>query len=314
MNDQLLSDLRAAGFDVRPTATLDKDGAFFALTEDQLIHLDAGGAASVQLRDVTRIHSDQAGILRVETGDTTAVTAPLLGYEPARVQHFFGEVRHATARAKSLPPSPLPTAPGESSSPWKTGWSGANPAASSVTVLRPGDTERSDAEPSDAASTASAPEPERPEPERSEAERAEPARMEPIHAEAPAAEPEAAPTEAGRAEAPAPPPAPAEPVRISSAPTPMSISAPASTPLPASAPRRETAPSPLGRFAPTLRFLAVLMGLTGIGVGALTWLAGAPLSGLWLVGVGAVGAFALYVFAEVVRAVADIQGRLSDDG
>lgn len=304
MNDQLLTDLRAAGFDVRPTAILDKDGAFFALTEDQLIYLDAQGAASVELRDVTRIHSDQTGILRVETGHTTAVTAPLLGYEPARVQHFFGEVRHATARAKSLPPSPLPA---ESGSPWKTGWSGAN-SPSSVTVLRPG-----------AAPVPAAPP-------------AEPMSAEPMPAGAEPAEAQDTETPVSGTSAPAPeftspeptPPEPTlseptepEPIRIGGAP---GVQRPAGerrpvqgAPAPASTPARQGTPSPLAQFAPTLRILAVLMGLTGVGVGALEWRAGAPLSGLWLIGVGAVGAFALYVFAEVVRAVADIQAHLSQN-
>ena len=338
MNDQLLSDLRAAGFDARPTATLDKEGTFFALTEDQLIYLDAGGAASVSLRDVTRIHSDQAGILRVETGAVTAVTAPLLGYDPGRVQHFFAEVRQATARAKSLPPSPTP---GESSSPWKTGWGGSNTPAPSVTVIRPSGADHAAPQTAHAVDTF---QPEAPPPELAQAEPAqaaptfEPAPPEPEPStqepeEEPKEDSEAGPTDLSSPEPNSPEPvapersspepamsdaAAPEPVRISSTPA-APRPAEERRPAPASAliretpitPLREVSPSPLGRFAPTLRFLAILMGLTGVGVGALEWRAGAQLSGLWLVGVGAVGAFALYVFAEVVRAVADIQARVS---
>ncbi|WP_045234247.1 hypothetical protein, partial [Deinococcus pimensis] len=128
MNDRILDALRSAGFDVRPTATLDKEGAFFALSDDILIYAEGGRASHVQLRDITRIHSDNQGVLRVDTPAGNAVTASLLGYDVARVQHFFGEVKNATARAKSQP------AP-HSGSPWKTGFSVAG--GSSAGAVRP---------------------------------------------------------------------------------------------------------------------------------------------------------------------------------
>ena len=62
----------------------------------------------------------------------------------------------------------------------------------------------------------------------------------------------------------------------------------------------------VARFVPTLRLLALLMAVTGIGVGIMQWREGSQLSGLWTLGVGSVGAFGLYVFAEVVRTVAVI--------
>jgi hypothetical protein len=65
----------------------------------------------------------------------------------------------------------------------------------------------------------------------------------------------------------------------------------------------------LRRFTPTLRLLAVLMGLTGLMVGVLEYQQGSWARGLWTFGGGAVGAFALYVFGEVVKVLAALAER-----
>ena len=281
MSDQALHTLRAAGFNVRPTATLDRDGALFALTEDTLIYLDDRSQREVNLRDVTRIHSDRDGVLRVETNQGTAITAPLVGFEVPRVQHFFAEVRHATARAKTLPTPPSVTA----ASPWKTSFGMDQEAAqtSTTTVVRPLST-----------TPASAPEPQSPAsaPVTTNARTADPAAFTEPHLTAPMTAPVPEPTAAQ-----------SEPIRISTA---ARRDEPATEPPPPPASAGQGSAPQLARFAPTLRLLAILMGITGLGVGTLTWQAGAPLSGLWTIGVGSVGAFALYVFSEVVRAISHL--------
>lgn len=113
MTDRVPSALKALGIGAPPVASLEREGAFFALVEDTLIYQDEGGTRRVTLRDLNRIHSDQEGMLRVETPAGTALTASLVGYDPARVQAFFAGVRDATARAKHLPTSPLPGVGGQ---------------------------------------------------------------------------------------------------------------------------------------------------------------------------------------------------------
>ena len=115
MNDRIFEALSTAGLSTSPLSTLDHTSAqastFFALYDDELVYHEAGRSSRVPLRDVTRIHSDREGVLRVETSDRTAVTASLLGYDPGRVQTFFQQVRDVTARAKELPVVPLNQAP-----------------------------------------------------------------------------------------------------------------------------------------------------------------------------------------------------------
>ena len=113
MNDRIFEALTAAGLSTSPLSTLDhaQANAFFALYNDELVYHEAGRSSRVPLRDVTRIHSDREGMLRVETSERTAVTASLLGYDPGRVQAFFQQVRDVTARAKELPVVPLHQAP-----------------------------------------------------------------------------------------------------------------------------------------------------------------------------------------------------------
>ncbi|AWN22624.1 hypothetical protein DKM44_04745 [Deinococcus irradiatisoli] len=112
MNDRILGALQAAGIKDAPLASLDHEQQFFALTPHALFY-QSGAAASplqqVTLREISRIHSDHQGTLRVETGNQTSITASLLGFDPHRVQRFFQTVRDTTARAKQQPTSPLPS-------------------------------------------------------------------------------------------------------------------------------------------------------------------------------------------------------------
>jgi hypothetical protein len=111
MNDRIYQALTEAGLSTSPLSILDHASAyasaFFALYDTELVYHEGGKNSRVPLRDVTRIHSDREGVLRVETSERTAVTASLLGYDPGRVQAFFQQVRDVTARAKELPVLPL---------------------------------------------------------------------------------------------------------------------------------------------------------------------------------------------------------------
>ncbi|UBV42051.1 hypothetical protein LAJ19_10445 [Deinococcus taeanensis] len=109
-SDRAAQTLQALGLTDAPLSALERDDALFVLTPDTLLYQDGGGTRRVTLRDLTRIHSDQEGVLRVETPAGTALTASLLGFDPGQVQGFFGQVRDATARAKEQPTSPLPQA------------------------------------------------------------------------------------------------------------------------------------------------------------------------------------------------------------
>ncbi|GGR94687.1 hypothetical protein [Deinococcus sedimenti] len=109
-SDRAAQTLRDLGLTDAPLSALEREDALFVLTPETLLFQDAGGTRRVTLRDLTRIHSDQEGTLRVETPAGTALSASLLGFDPGAVQAFFGGVRDATARAKEQPASPLPQA------------------------------------------------------------------------------------------------------------------------------------------------------------------------------------------------------------
>ncbi|GGM13072.1 hypothetical protein [Deinococcus aerophilus] len=111
-SERAQSALKASGIHAQALTSLERDDALFVLTGDMLVYQDDGGTRRVTLRDLTRIHSDQEGLLRVETPAGTALTASLLGFDVAQVQDFFKGVRDATARAKDLSPSPTPTVGG----------------------------------------------------------------------------------------------------------------------------------------------------------------------------------------------------------
>lgn len=102
--------LNAVGLPDAPLASLEREDALFVLTPMTLLYQGEGGTRRVTLRDLTRIHSDQEGLLRVETPAGTALTASLLGFDPEGVQAFFARVRDVTAQVKSQP-APTPTPP-----------------------------------------------------------------------------------------------------------------------------------------------------------------------------------------------------------
>ncbi len=132
MNDRILGALQGAGVKEAPIASLDHEQQFFALTPQALFYQAADQSTPMQqvtLREISRIHSDHQGTLRVEASSGNGVTASLLGFDPNRVQRFFQTVRDTTARAKQQPSSPLPsagnkafgTAPGAGSAPATAG-------------------------------------------------------------------------------------------------------------------------------------------------------------------------------------------------
>ncbi|RJF73435.1 hypothetical protein D3875_19705 [Deinococcus cavernae] len=112
MSTRVDSLMQAAGLQEPVLNTLERGEAVFVLTDQTLLYQDAGGTRRVTLRDLKRIHSDQEGLLRVETPAGTALTANLVGFDPAGVQSFFAQVRDATARAKQQTHTSTSTAPG----------------------------------------------------------------------------------------------------------------------------------------------------------------------------------------------------------
>ncbi|GHF88592.1 hypothetical protein GCM10017782_27250 [Deinococcus ficus] len=126
--------LRAVGLTESPVSALEREDALFVLTPDTLLYQDAGGTRRVTLRDLTRIHSDAEGTLRVETPAGTALSASLVGFDPARLQGFFNEVRDVTRRAKEA------AAPGASpaqAAPQRAAPPAAAPLTQERTVPRP---------------------------------------------------------------------------------------------------------------------------------------------------------------------------------
>ncbi|WP_135230089.1 hypothetical protein [Deinococcus fonticola] len=112
MSTRVDSLMQAAGLQEPVLNTLERGEAVFVLTDQTLLYQDVGGTRRVTLRDLKRIHSDQEGLLRVETPAGTALTANLVGFDPAGVQSFFAQVRDATARAKQQTHTSTSTAPG----------------------------------------------------------------------------------------------------------------------------------------------------------------------------------------------------------
>lgn len=98
-------------------AALERTDVVFALTDQTLLYQDLSGVRRVTLRDLTRIHSDQDGTLRVETPAGTALTASLVGFDPVDVQGFFAQVRDTTARVKQYAASGVASAPAPASTP-----------------------------------------------------------------------------------------------------------------------------------------------------------------------------------------------------
>ncbi|MFC5850172.1 hypothetical protein ACFPQ6_17885, partial [Deinococcus petrolearius] len=107
-SDQIL---KASGLPEPSLAVLERADALFVLTASTLLYHDESGTRRVTLRDLARIHSDQEGTLRVETPAGTALSAGLVGFDPAEVQTFFRQVRDVTAQAKQLPATPAAGTP-----------------------------------------------------------------------------------------------------------------------------------------------------------------------------------------------------------
>lgn len=309
-SDRAAQTLRDLGLTDAPLSALEREDALFVLTPDTLLYQDAGGTRRVTLRDLTRIHSDQEGTLRVETPAGTALTASLLGFDPGAVQTFFGGVRDATARAKEQPTSPLPRAgAAKTFAPAPTPTPAATPAPGPAA-----ETKRPESRP------APAPEPQ--------------VIQSPVHAEP-------APTPA-----PVQPPAPAPATHERPAPTPVVISSSAFSPTrpepkgpeprgpeltktqdprPAPAPSAPvTTPAPpvpapalrgsAGAAATLARQTDLASGLPGrlrvlgavLFVGAVVlaifqFTGGERLAGLWTLLAGGVGTIALVSLADIAR-------------
>lgn len=300
MNDRVLSALKGLGIEGAPVAALEREGAFFALLEGTLVYQDEQGTRRVTLRDLTRIHSDQAGLLRVETPAGTALTASLLGFDPGRVQGFFAQVRDATARAKNLPASPLPTPGGP-----KTFGSGSKP------TLTPNPASLS-------GGSGSAAIPAREDLPASQATLAQT----PALAQTPTPTPQPAPTprregpvrEIRAVTVPLPPvtlPAVGSKLERSPASAP-----PPTSPVPASRAAAVGTKSPLaelseragavGALVSRLQVLAVVLGLAAVGLAAFQFLEGALLNGMWTLIAGGVSCIALLAFAEVTRLIVSL--------
>lgn len=281
MSERVQSALRGLGVEGTPLATLEKADALFVLLEGLLIYQDAGGTRRVTLRDLNRIHSDGDGLLRVETPAGTALTASLLGFDPAEVQVFFPQVRDATARAKNLPAAPLPSAGG-----FKTFGATPAPTPAPSTGDRGQENRR-------VTTVTAAPSPVTPAPT------APPPRPEVKQADAPAATGSPKPADQ---EAPPVEEAPVKPAATLAA-------------LPMLAERANAVHALVGR----LRVLAVVLGLAAVGLAVVQYLGDQAFQGLWTLIAGGVGSVALFIFADVTRlivtlarAVAEQSGRTPD--
>ncbi|WP_272977052.1 hypothetical protein [Deinococcus geothermalis] len=272
MNDRVLSALRGLGIEAAPSAVLEQGDAFFALLDEMLVYQDQNGTRRVTLRDLTRIHSDHNGLLRVETPAGTALTASLLGFDPGQVQHFFAQVRDATARAKNLPAAPLPAPGGHKTFGGRSKSVAPPPPApapsSTVVIGAAPETPQRKETPGERLAVPSAPS-------------VEPAPKVPQSA-----------AEAGSAPVPAPAAVPAE-----AAPATRVASAEAESILAGLAARANAVSGLVSR----LQLLAVVLGLAAVGLAFFQYRAGAGLNGLWTLIAGGVGCIALLAFADVTR-------------
>ncbi len=281
MNDRIYTALAQAGISQEPLASLDYEQQLFVLTSQSLIFQveTDGPLQQVALRDVTRIHSDQTGTLRIEAGPRTAITASLLGYDPDRVQRFFQLVRDATARAKQLPSAPAvaPTQSffGKVSSPVPTPvLADQLAAAPKPSYMTPID---------EAASTIRI-------------------AAEPPSTDAPVARPVAADLVAGSGSAhnaPAEPPATPRPQPAASA-TQLELL------------RRAKS---VGGLSGTVQVLALVLALGSLGMGYVMWQKQSQhVPALWTVTIGLVTAVALLVLGQVLRMLAALGQSVAEAG
>ena len=334
MNDQIAQALTRAGLSTTPLGVLAHAGSFFAVYPDQLVYHEAGRVSTVALPDVTRIHSDREGVLRVETSQRTAVTASLLGYDPGQVQAFFQQVRDVTARAKELPSVPLtkltkqaPPAMPLSGVSLPPGGAGTGAA----TVPEPAGASSARPEPLVISSTPSVvPVAQIPDvPITSPVNSPVPNPMNsPIGSPAPVqGQPERVPLELTEAL-----PVPASftlPPVLNTAPLatiPLTpLSAEDEPPTPAGVPHvlissmsgrdrlRARAESVQG-FSGTVRLLAVVLGLAALGLTYVQYQGGEAIGALWTLLSGGVGTVALLAFAEALRLLATLGSELSAEG
>ncbi|MFC6590596.1 hypothetical protein ACFP81_11465 [Deinococcus lacus] len=138
MNEQTQQRLAQLGLrDVR--AVLEREDAFFALLDQDLLYHDSRGTRRISLRDLTRIHSDDQGMLRIETPAGTGLGTTLVGFVPEEVQPFFCRCGMPRRRPRPKPrhsckPRPLPPPSVAPSIPPLAGpgsWGQATPAAES---------------------------------------------------------------------------------------------------------------------------------------------------------------------------------------
>ncbi len=321
-SDRAAQTLRDLGLTDAPLSALEREDALFVLTPDTLLFQDAGGTRRVTLRDLTRIHSDQEGTLRVETPAGTALSASLLGFDPGAVQTFFGGVRDATARAKEQPTSPLPQPDAA-----KTFAPAPSPAPAAARAATP------------------APRPAEPQPE--------PQRPAPQSARAP--EPQVLQSPVHTDPAPAPvADAPVPAVQERPAPTPVVISSsafsptrpdpkgpdlsrtPEARPAPAPAPPAPVTAATVTPVAPTLRgsagaaatlarqadlasglpgrlrVLGVVLFLGAVALAVFQFTGGERTAGLWTLLAGGVGTIALVSLADIARLLVSLAHAVGD--
>lgn len=304
-SERAVQALQTIGMTASPLTSLERDEALFVLTADTLLFQDGDGTRRVTLRDLTRIHSDQEGTLRVETPAGTALTASLLGFDPAQVQAFFGQVRDATAQAKER------AAAQEAAQAAEVTPEPAAPTPQPVPTPQP--TPAPAPEPTPLPTPAPAPGP-APSPAPSPAPTPAPA---PVHTPAgatpvvisssgfsPSRTPDLAkaPASATAEVAPAPAPAPA--------PLPTPIAAPTAAAAAAGVPLRgaASAVAALARQADLvdgltgrLRVLGAVLFVASVALAFFQFSGGQPLAALWTLLAGGVGTIALMALADIAR-------------
>lgn len=287
-SERAVQALQTIGMTASPLTSLERDEALFVLTADTLLFQDGDGTRRVTLRDLTRIHSDQEGTLRVETPAGTALTASLLGFDPAQVQAFFGQVRDATAQAKervAAQEAAAETTP--------------EPAARSAPQATP--------TPAPAPTPVPVPAP-APAPTPAPAPVHTPVSAAPVVISSSGFSPSRTPDltkspASPRSEvAPAPAPAPA--------PVPMPTAAPAAAPASAGVPLRgaASAVAALTRQADLvdsltgrLRVLGAVLFVASVALAFFQFSGGQPLAALWTLLAGGVGTIALMALADIAR-------------
>lgn len=294
MTDRVHKALQGLGIEASPIAVLEREDAFFALLPDMLVYQDGQGTRRVTLRDLTRIHSDPQGALRVETPAGTALTASLLGFDPGQVQAFFAQVRDATARAKHLPAAPLPTPGG-----FKTFGSAPKPALGTNRVPAPAATDT----PHVKEIRSGPPAPPVPTPPKRETVR----EVRPSQDTAAPAAVTGSPAPATVVATPAPPATPPAPT---AAPASRVASAEAGSVLAALAARANAVSGLVSR----LQLLGVVLGLAAVGLAAFQFLDGALLGGMWTLIAGGVSCIALLAFADVTRLIVSLARAVAERG